>query len=152
MRTGFMLAAGVALAAGGCSAGADKGTATAAVAEFRQLSDAGRFADIWRGGAAELKASTSEAELVRVLSGLQSHYGNFRSASETNFAWNSSNGIVQVTLEYASEFERGRANERFIYRIDNGAASLVGYNRSAANGAAAAEGNSSAEANASGDK
>ena len=149
MRNGFILAA--ALAAGGCSAGADKSKATAAVAEFRQRADAGRFAEIWRAGAAELKASTSEAELVRVLGGLHAHYGAFRSASETNWHWNSSNGNVQVTLEYASAFERGRANERFVYRIGDGAALLMGYNRSAAAGAAAA-GNSSAEANAVGDK
>ena len=152
MRTGFMLAAGLALAAGGCSASADKGKATAAVAEFRQLSDAGRFADIWRAGDTELKASTSEAELVRVLGGLQLHYGNFRSADETNWRWNSSNGIVQVTLEYASEFERAQANERFVYRIADGNARLVGYNRSVAGRAGAAEGNSGAELNASGDK
>ena len=135
MRTGFILAAGLALAAGGCSAGADKGKATAAVAEFRQLADAGRFADIWRAGAAELKASTSEAELVRVLGGLQLHYGNFRSASETNWRLEFEQRQRPGDARICERVRAARsANERFVYRIENGAARLVGYNRSAADG------------------
>jgi len=118
----------------GCSANADKSAAEAAVAEFRQMADAGRYAEIWQGGANELKASTSQDELVRVLSGLHVHYGNFRSANQTNWHWNSSNGAVSVTLEYDSQFENARGNERFIYRIENGAARLAGYNRRAGAG------------------
>ena len=145
MRSALMTAA-VALAAtaAGCSAGSDKGTAEAAVTQFRQQADAGRYAEIWQGGANELKASASQDELVRVLSSLHAHYGNFRTASETNWHWNSTNGNVFVTLEYDSQFVNDRASERFVYRIENGAARLAGYNRrSAGAGQASAEGNAS---------
>lgn len=125
----LVLAALVLTTTAGCSANADKGKAQAAVAEFRQMSDAGRFAEIWQGGSGELKSSTSQDELVRVLSGLQNHYGNFRSASETNWHWNSNNGAVSVTLEYDTEFAKDRASERFVYSIEGGAARLTGYNR-----------------------
>lgn len=121
----------LALTAAGCSANADKSSAEAAVVQFRQMADAGRYAEIWQGGANELKASTSQDELVRVLSGLHAHYGNFRSANQTNWHWNSSNGAVTVTLEYDTQFANAQGDERFVYRIENGAARLAGYNRRA---------------------
>ena len=145
MRNAAMTALALAVAATGCSANADKSTAEAGVAQFRQMADAGRYAEIWQGGANELRASSSQDELVRVLSALHAHYGNFRSANQTNWHWNSSNGAVSVTLEYDSQFVNAQAAERFIYRIENGAARLAGYNRRASASAGV-------EANASGEK
>ena len=79
-----------------------------------------------------------------MLGALHIHYGNFRTASETNWHWNSSNGNVFVTLEYDTQFERARAAERFVYRIENGTARLAGYNRRAAAADAGAASNGSA--------
>lgn len=128
MRKPFMIAAALATATAGCSAGADRGTAEAAVVEFRQMMDAGRFAEIYRASAPDMKSTTSEAELVRVLGGVHTHYGNFRTASQTDWNWNSSNGNVFVTLRYDTQYMNGRAAERFVYRIQDGDAQLAGYN------------------------
>lgn len=143
-KTAITALALAAVATAGCSANADKGIAEGAVTQFRQMADGGRYAEIWQGGANELRASAAQDELVRVLSGLHAHYGNFRSARETNWHWNSSNGAVSVTLEYDTQFVNAQASERFVYRIENGAARLAGYNRRASASAGT-------EANASGE-
>jgi len=127
MHKGLFTAGALALASTGCSAGGDRTLAEGAVAQFRQMRDAGRYAEIYQGSAQEIKSTVSEAQLVQTLGNTHIHYGNFRSANQTNWHWNSSNGNVLVTLAYDTQYERGRGDERFVYRIENGAARLAGY-------------------------
>lgn len=47
-----------------CSSGEHMATAEQGVAEFRQLMQSGRFAQVYAGGSEELRKSTSEAEMV----------------------------------------------------------------------------------------
>ncbi len=127
MRTGLLLAGGLAVAVAGCSAGADRSLAEGGVAEFRQLRDAGRYAQIWQNSAPDLRSTIAEVQFVQTLGATHSFYGNFRSAEQTNWHWNSNNGSVFVTLEYDTQYERARGAERFVYRIESGAARLAGY-------------------------
>lgn len=129
MRTNLILGAVGALALlGGCSASADTSAAEAGVAEFRQMLGAGRYAEIYRASANEMRSTTSEAQFTGMLSAVHARLGEFRSANRTGWNWNTNNGVTMVTLNYDAQYAAGEATERFIYRVQGGRAALAGLN------------------------
>jgi hypothetical protein len=121
----LVLTAFAALAA--CSPGADVPAAEQRVAWFHAALDSGRYAAIHASSSAEMKGTTSAADLTRLLAAVHDRLGRFR-AGKTR-SWNDSRTTSGhfVTLDYAATYERGSAEENFVFRIDNGGAALAGY-------------------------
>ena len=116
-----------ALALGGCSMGRDTAAAEAAVAQFHQMLDAGRYHDIYQATANEFRGATSEDQLTGVLQTVHERLGAVRSANREGWHVNYQNGTTTVELNYNTNFASAPATERFVYTINNGAAALVRY-------------------------
>jgi hypothetical protein len=78
-------------------------------------------------GGAELRQVTTEEQFERFMTALDRKLGTWQSAAEP--AWNVSRGTGGhlVRLTYQSQFANGSASEQFVWRIESGAATLIGY-------------------------
>jgi hypothetical protein len=113
-----------ALVVAGCG-GTD--AAKRGVEEFRSRAAQRSYAEIYRAGAAELRQGTTEEQFARFMTAVDRKLGAWQSAEEP--AWNVMRGTAGhlVRLTYQSQFERGGANEQFLWRVDHGEAILLGY-------------------------
>jgi hypothetical protein len=110
-----------------CSTTKDVDTATAAVAQFRELMAAQKFDQIYAEGADELKKSTTEQSLTRLLDAVDRKLGAFKSAQSNGWSVNYNTSGTSVTMKYKTQFEKGTGVETFVYRISGGKALLAGY-------------------------
>jgi hypothetical protein len=110
-----------------CSPGNDVPVAERGVAAFHAQLDSGRFAAVYGSSSAEMKRTTSAEDFTRLLEAVHGRLGRFRAG--TTRSWNDSRTTSGrfVTLDFAATYERGTAAENFVFRIDDGRASLAGY-------------------------
>ena len=125
MRLLAIIAAALALSA--CSIGKDVPVAEAAVARFHQQLDAGRFADTLENTTPQLAAAAGREKWLALLTAVHAKLGKFRSAKTVGWNDNFTNGDHFITLNVASQYERGTAQEQFVYRIWGEKALLAGY-------------------------
>lgn len=113
-----------ALVVAGCG-GTD--AAKRGVEEFRLRAAQRSYAEIYRTAGAELRQGTSEEQFERFMTAIDRKLGTWQSAEDP--AWNVMRGTAGhlVRLTYQSQFERGGANEQFLWRIEQGQAVLIGY-------------------------
>ncbi|MEA3061452.1 MAG: hypothetical protein QOJ94_1233 [Sphingomonadales bacterium] len=126
MRSGpLFLAALAGLAA--CSPASDVPVAERGVAAFHAALDSGRYAAIYAASSDEMKRTTSAEDFGRLLAAVHDRFGRFRAGSTRS--WNDSRTTSGrfVTLDYAATYERGTAEENFVFRIDDDRAALAGY-------------------------
>jgi hypothetical protein len=117
----------VSLCLAACSATKDIDTATAAVAQFRELMAAHKFDQIYAEGAEDLKKSTTEQSLTRLLDAVDRKLGTFKSAQSNGWSVNYNTSGSSVTMKFNTQFEKGTGVETFVYRISGGKALLAGY-------------------------
>ncbi|MEA2999537.1 MAG: hypothetical protein QOH04_2848 [Sphingomonadales bacterium] len=110
-----------------CSPGAEVPAAERAAASFHAQLDAGRFTAIYAAASEEMKRTTSQQDLVRLLEAVHARLGRFRGGRTAG--WNDSRTTAGrfVTIDYAATYETGAAQENFVFRIDGGRAVLAGY-------------------------
>lgn len=116
-----------ALALVGCSAGEDVPLANKAIDRFHAALNAGQFDPIYVGAAKEMKDTTPQPRLVALLSAVHRKLGTFRSGSSVGWNDNVNPGGHFVTINYQASYEHGPAAESFVYRIEDGHATLAGY-------------------------
>lgn len=126
MIRNMILAAAGGLALAGCSAGAEKTAAEAAVTQFHQLLDQGRYSDIYAATAPDFRQATSEAQFTDLLQRVHA-LGNVRAANQSGWEVNYTGSGHMVTLHYTTQYAAAQAREDFIYRVAGGAAALVNY-------------------------
>lgn len=117
----------MAVFASACSPGSDVPVASAAADHFHEQLDAGSFDAIYAESDRLMKNASSAKSFTLFLSEVHNKLGDFKSAETPG--WNdqvTTNGHF-VTLIYHSKYERGAADENFVFRIDGGRATLVGY-------------------------
>lgn len=122
----FLMGAAV-LALAGCSAGTDLPIARAGVDKVHGQLNGGRCAEIRDQASSDFKELTSAESWKTTCDQLAAGLGKFVSLAQTG--WNDevgTNGHI-IRLNYDSEFEKGKAQEQFLFRIDGGKAVLVGY-------------------------
>jgi len=124
MRT---LAVLLVLGLAGCSMSADTSLADAAVPQFHQMLDAGRFVEIYAGAAEDLKQIVSQKDMVALLEGVHRKLGDTRSAKRASWNVNYQPAGIYVTLTYATQFAAGDATEQFVYHLQDNKALLAGY-------------------------
>jgi hypothetical protein len=107
---------------------ASREKAEAATAQFHRQLQLGASSEIYISAAPEFRASLSETDFRRFVANLNARLGVWRSSGPPS--WNlmvGTNG-TSVTLKYDSEFERDKATEQFVWRIEGELATLVNYN------------------------
>jgi len=122
-----ILAAAAALSLAGCSAGADKTAAEAAVTQFHQMLDGARYSDIYAATAPDFRQATSEQQFTALLQQVHERLGAVRNASRTGWQVNYNTSGHMVTLNYTTQFASGQAREDFVYRVTGATANLVNY-------------------------
>ena len=123
----LVLVAAVCSSLAACSAGQDKVTAENGVAEFRRMMDAGRYGEIYSGAAADFRQASSEQTALRFLEMVGTRLGPVRQSTQQGWNVNMGTGGHMVTLNYATEFTRGRGTESFVFRVEGERAKLAGY-------------------------
>ncbi len=130
MRRGAMAKWGgmfTALALAGCSAGEDVPLANKAIDRFHTALNAGQFDPIYAGSAKDMKDTTPQPRLVALLAAVHRKLGTFRSGNSVGWNDNVNPAGHFVTINYQAKYEHGPAAENFVYRIENGRATLAGY-------------------------
>ena len=112
----------------GCSMGQDMSTAQAGVTTFHKQLNAQAFDQIYDDASADLKAAAPPAKLINLLSAVHRKLGDFQSGSAVGWNDNATTSGHFLTVHFQANYARGKADETFVYRIDNGAAVLAGYN------------------------
>jgi hypothetical protein len=124
---GLVAALLAAIALAGCSPMKDVPAAETAIAVFHQNLNNQAFDAIYVGAGPELGRRTSQADFVRLLSAINRKLGNFQSGSANGWNDNVTPGGHYLTISYAAKYERGAADENFVYRLDGARPLLVGY-------------------------
>lgn len=121
----LVLAATLLLAA--CSFTADKSTAEAGVERFHQMIAAGQFEEIYAQAAPEFQAAAPRESTVALFRSIHDRLGPVRQANQQGWEVNMADGGNVVTLNYQTEFTSGRGTERFVFRVNNASAQLLGF-------------------------
>jgi hypothetical protein len=123
----FLAIVAAALALSACSIGKDVPVAEAAAAHFHQQLNAGKFADTLEGATPQLLAAAGKEKWLALLTAVHAKLGAFRSAKTIGWNDNFNNGDHFITLNLEAQYERGTAQEQFVYRIWGDKALLAGY-------------------------
>jgi len=116
-----------ALALAGCSFGADVPVAEKAIDRFHNQLDTAQFGPIYTRSAAEMKQLTTLPRLTAFLGAVHRKLGQFKSGKAVAWNDNVNTSGHYITINYQATYEHGPAAENFVYRIDDGKATLVGY-------------------------
>ena len=110
-----------------CSSGKDFDLAQAQVAHFRELMAAQKFDQIYSEASDELKKTTTDQAIARLLGAVDRKLGGVKSAKQNAWNVNYAPSATSVTIKFKTQFERGAGEETFVYRIAGGKALLAGY-------------------------
>jgi hypothetical protein len=110
-----------------CSATQDVDLSNTAIAHFRELMAAQKFDQIYSESAEELKKTTTEQNLTRLLAAIDRKLGPVKSAESNGWSVNYNSSGTSVTLKLKTQFEKGTGTETFVYRISGGKALLASY-------------------------
>lgn len=111
-----------------CSGTESAKIAAKGVDQFHAELNAGHYAQLYEKSAPDMKAATKPDQFVAFLTGAHNKLGAFKSGKQVGWNDNHATGGHFVTLQYESQFERGPAQEQFVFRFNNDQAILVGYN------------------------
>ena len=112
-------ALGAAALLGGCSAGTDIPQVEAGIAVFHKALNAQQYDAIYTSSSPEMKAATSQASLVQLLSAIHRKLGNFQSGSTVGWTDNVNTNGHFVSIRYSAKYDGGAAEESFIYQVDD---------------------------------
>lgn len=126
LRKGCLLAAAITLVA--CNPQTSIIPAEQGVAQFHARLDDGKFGEIFTTSAPEMKKATTPKDLEALLEAVHRKMGKSGSATQQNWNVNYHTSGTIVTLTYKTQFAEGAADEQFVFRMENGGASLIRYN------------------------
>jgi hypothetical protein len=113
----------------GCNPVAASKAAEAGVTEFHKNFNAGDFEKIYDDSHPDFKASTSKKDAVDFIASMKAALGEVTAASKTG--WNISSTAADgttVDLTYSTTYTGGTATESFVYKLENGVATLLSWN------------------------
>ena len=89
--------------------------ADAAVAEFHARLDAAKDDEIYDTAAAAMRSATKRDDFHKFLDQLRTDLGGFKSGTRESINISSNNGNTTISAGHASTFEKGRAEEAFLF-------------------------------------
>jgi opacity protein-like surface antigen len=117
----------VAMLLAGCSMGRDVSTADKAIDAFHGQLNAGRFDALYAASSPVMKKLANQAAFDEFLSTVRTKLGSFKSGK--TLGWNdtiNASGHL-VTVNYSANYDRGTAQENFVFSVNGDQTSLVGY-------------------------
>ena len=125
MRRLLIVSAALSLSA--CNAVADTKAAEAGVVNFHQELNSGGFDQIYSSTGPEFKAVSTRDDFTKLLAAVHRKLGNFQSGRTGNWNDSASTGGHYATLQRTAQFERGPAQEEFVFKMEGQKAVLIGY-------------------------
>jgi len=120
--------AAIAILASGCGGmGFDTAASEAAVASFHRDLDAGRFQAIYVGTGEAMKEIIKQDEFVTFLAAIHRKLGDSGASTQQNWNVNFGPQGKTVTIVYKTTYERGEADEQFVFKDEDGRMVLIGY-------------------------
>jgi len=121
-----IVAAAIALLAA-CTQSVDRQPAEAAVQRFHAELDAGRYDDIYGATAGALKSATPQSRFVGLMSGIHAKLGTVQSSRQKHWTLQRRETDALLTLDYATAYAGGQADEKFVYWMKGDRVELVEY-------------------------
>ena len=111
-----------------CGPPAEQQVAERAVATFHEAARRGSFKEIYAAADPEFRGAISEQSFLLLMKNvadkLGAHVGSDLKAQRIDPL----SSVTLVTLGYQSEFQRGLAVEKFVFKVAEGRATLGSYN------------------------
>jgi len=95
--------------------------------EFRMRLARGAYAEIVQSATPEFRSSTTESAFAKAMEDVKERLGGWQSSEEPTWRVLAGTRGQTVTLVYDSRFERGKAIEEFVWRVERGRPILGGY-------------------------
>ena len=124
---GVSMAVVLAVVCTACTARESMDRATKAVADFRTSYFEGKFDEMYARAAPEFRQQTTIGDWQKLMRIMRSRLGQVRSQSDPAWNVNATTAGTFVTQLYQTEFEKGKATEQFIWKLDGKSAALVAY-------------------------
>ncbi|MEI7685076.1 MAG: hypothetical protein WCL32_08620 [Planctomycetota bacterium] len=125
----LFLVLSIALFASGCGGMLKgKGAAEQSVAEFHQLYNDGKLAEIYSTGHSKLRGATTEKDFLEIVGVMQRKLGKVTQTSNAGFNVRTINFTTTVVLNQSTTFEQGAGTETFTFQMEGDKAALVSYN------------------------
>lgn len=128
MKMWRSLGFGLALAVAACSTGKDVPAAEASVKAFHDRLGAGQIDAIVASSGPELSAPETKPRFTQLLAVVARKLGQPKAAKQVGWNDQVTTGGHFITLNYASDYARGKAAETFAFRVVDGKPVLIGYN------------------------
>ncbi len=100
----------------------------AAVEHYHSQFNARADAEIYQNAGRPFKMATTEAQFGAEWNRLHGGLGAFKSGTRQGLSMNNDNGDKRITLTYASTYEKGVADEVFIFDYNGDLPVLIGVN------------------------
>jgi hypothetical protein len=110
-----------------CSPGADTQAAEKSIASFHADLNAGNFDKIYDGSGPDLKAVANKDKFTKILNAVHTKLGVFKDGKSVGWNDNVTTGGHFVTINYKADYNKGSADENFVFRVEETGSSLVGY-------------------------
>lgn len=98
------------------------------VDEFHKLYNGEKYAEIFASADPGFGKAITLPDFKKFLESVQRKLGKAKSSTEDGWRVNSLNGKTYITLGEKTEFEKGEAEERFVFIMHDGQALLYNYN------------------------
>ena len=108
----------------GCNPLARIDDARKKAAEFHSRYDAGTLELIYRDAHPDMKAMHTESEFLDLMNSMRDKLGKVVSTSETGVHTFSGTSGSEVTMTFSTQYEKGKGEEKFNFRLKDGKAIL----------------------------
>jgi hypothetical protein len=105
----------------------------AATIEFHNRLDRAGYEQIYVDATEEFRRHGSRAEELAFLEKVHIAMGNKQASHLQGFHVNTFNGVTYVALRNATTFDKGSADEQFVWQINDSGAKLYGYHIDSSN-------------------
>lgn len=123
-----LVVVGLALVLSACGLKEAYDNSGAAVATFHRGLDQEKYQAIWAGSSAAMKQSGTLAEFTKFLTVVHTKMGKVKSTKQIDLNVNSVNSTTTVQAVMETEFEKGKAQETFIFLQEGERLILQSYN------------------------
>lgn len=110
-----------------CSFGTAIPKADKGVDRFHAMLNAGQSVAIYQGSARDMKDATPQDKMVRLLNAVHKRLGQFKSGKAVGWFDNLNGAGHFVTINYQAHYDRGDAQEQFVFRMAGDKPVLAGY-------------------------
>ena len=111
-----------------CSGGESVQKAEGEVAAFHRKMEVGAFDAIWEEATPEFRAATGKEDLGQLLKVVHEKLGKAKKSEQVGWKTNVTTEGSFVEVQMKTEFEKGTAEESFIFSNDDKGLHLQGYN------------------------